>query len=200
MQRSSGILATLALAVSFSACSSVDPAGLIAASRLDPLNTPPSGMAVAVGVPDTLRLADGDAEFRIAFHGGTASSPVTLEEVAPLALSEAGNMGPSPNAANETVYIARIAPRDAPRIAGVQREIRDLRASGVEGSGSLTVRIVGGCFVDTPPETISVSTWLQTDPADGYVPLTRRNDLARAIGAQDAAMLRSQLSRCAGRE
>lgn len=193
-------LATLAIVATASACGTMNPAGLVAASRLDPLNTPPSEISVAVGVPETLRLEDGDAEFRIAFRGGSAASTIMLEEVAPLSLSVAGSEGPRPSTSGETVYIARIAPEDAGRISAVQQEIRDLRAAGTDGDGSLTVRVVGGCFVGARPEVISVSTWLQTDPSDGFVQLTRRQDVTRAIGARDAAMLMSQLSPCASEE
>lgn len=193
-------LATLAVATTAAACSTLNPAGLVAASRLDPLNTPPSEISVAVGVPETLRLADGDAEFRIAFRGGSAASTIMLEEVAPLRLSAVGSDGPRPSASDEIVYIARIAPEDAGRIAAVQQEIRDLRAAGTDGDGSLTVRVVGGCFVGGPPEALAISTWLRTDPSDGFVQLTRRQDVTRAIGARDAAMLMSQLSPCASVE
>lgn len=139
-------LATLAIVATASACSTMNPAGLVAASRLDPLNTPPSEISIAVGVPETLRLEDGDAEFRIAFRGGSAASTIMLEEIAPLSLSAAGSEGPRPSASDETVYVARIVPEDAGRIAAVQQEIRDLRAAGTEGDGSLTVRVVGGCL------------------------------------------------------
>ena len=193
-------LATLVVATTAAACSTLNPAGLVAASRLDPLNTPPSEISVAVGVPETLRLADGDAEFRIAFRGGSAASTIMLDEVAPLRLSAVGSEGPRPSASDETVYIARIAPEDAGRIAAVQQEIRDLRAAGTDGDGSLTVKVVGGCFVGAPPEEIAISTWLQTDPSDGFVQLTRRQDVTRALGARDAAMLMSQLSPCASEE
>ena len=197
---SSGLLASCALLTAVSACGSVTPGGLVAASRLDPLNTPPSQIALAVGVPRALRLADGDAEFRIAFRGGTAASTILLEEVAPLDLSASDPAGPRPNAPDETVYVARIAPEDAPRIAALQREIRNQRAAGASGEGSLTVRVVGGCLDGTPPEGIAVSTWLRTDPSDGFVPLTRREDLARALGAQQAALLQSAQQPCAAEE
>lgn len=53
--------------LSLIACSSVTPRGLIAASRLDPLNSDAAKLAVAVGVPNTVRLVDGDAEFALSF-------------------------------------------------------------------------------------------------------------------------------------
>ncbi|WP_143526082.1 hypothetical protein [Roseivivax lentus] len=172
------------------------PAGLIAASRLDPLNTPPSEIAVAVGVPETLRLADGDAEFRMAFRGGSAASTILLEEVAELRLAPAGQAEPQPNATDETVYVARIAPEDTARIAALQAEIRTLREAGTDGAGTLNIRVVGGCYVGAAPASIMVSTWLQTAPADGFVPLTRRQGMVRALGARDAAMLLAELTPC----
>jgi hypothetical protein len=185
------------VALTASACGSVTPAGLVAASHLDPVNTPPSQIAVAVGVPETLRLADGDAEFSIAFRSGSGASTIRLQEVVPLRLSEAGTEGPRPNAPDETVYIARFAPEDAARIAAVQQDIRELRATGRDGDGSLSIAVVGGCFVDTPPAAIAVSTWLRTDASDGFVQLTRRQNIAQVVGARDAAMLISHLSPCA---
>lgn len=189
-------LATLACAAAVSACSGMNPAGLIAASRLDPLNTAPSEIAVAVGVPQTLRLTDGDAELRIAFRGATEESTILVEEVAPLVLSASDTAGPSRSTSDETVYVARVAPEDATRIAAVQQEIRNLRSAGTDGNGSLTVRVTSGCFVGERPATIAVSTWIQTNPSDGFVQLTHRQDLTRAVGAQDAEMLMLQLNSC----
>ena len=57
-------LKALALAA---ACS---PLGLSDAARLDPLNTPPSALGLAVGVPDAIMLRDGDAVLRIAYAAG----------------------------------------------------------------------------------------------------------------------------------
>ncbi|MEQ9258345.1 MAG: hypothetical protein RIG84_04535 [Roseovarius sp.] len=196
---SSGQLAAvLSLASLLSACSALDPAGLIAASRLDPLATPPSEIAVAVGVPEGLRLEDGDAEFRLAFRGGSAAQVVQLEERADLEIRRAQGEGPAPNTPGEAIYIAQIAPEDVPRIAALQREIRALREGGTEGEGTLAVSVVGGCYTTATPPPITVSTWLQTNPADGFVALTRQQDIARAIGAEEAALMRGQLARCAG--
>lgn len=86
-------LATLA------GCSTLSPAGMIAASRLDPQGTPPDQIALAVGVPETIRLASGDARLRLSFAGGTEASTVVIEETAPLELTLAGTGGPAPQAA-----------------------------------------------------------------------------------------------------
>jgi len=194
------LLATLAMTAILSACGSVSPSGILAASRLDPLNTNPSEIAIAVGVPDTLRLKDGDAVLSIAFQGGSVTSTIRLEETAPLQVTLANNGTPRPTAEDEVVYVARIEAADASRIADLQQQIKDIRAAGTQGEGSLTVQVVGGCFVGTRPDGIAVSTWLQTDPDDGFVQLTRRQDVVRAVGAQDAELLLSQLRPCGSGE
>ncbi|MGP1253202.1 MAG: hypothetical protein ACTS10_02235 [Kiloniellales bacterium] len=192
----SAALTGLACALALSACASVSPAGLIAASRLDPLNTPPSEIAVAIGVPGSLRLADGDAELRIAFTGGSAASTVLIDETASLQLRLVSAGEPQPNSDEEVVYAAHLAAEDATRIAAAQAEIRALRARGIEGKGALGVTVVGGCLLESPLRVLPVSTWLQTDREDGFVSLTREQDIFRVLDESDAAALRAHLIPC----
>jgi hypothetical protein len=168
--------------LALSACASISPAGLIAASRLDPLGTPPDEIGVAVGVPDTVRLSSGDAVMRISLRGGSSASTILVsEEVLLQLVRDEGGTIPA-NAPDETVYVASLLPEDAARFAAAQAEIRRARESGVEGIGTLNVEVVGGCFVGPVPEGLPASTWLRTDPAGPFVPLTRRVDAFQATG------------------
>lgn len=187
---------SLACALTLSACASVNPAGLMAASRLDPLNTAPTEIAVAVGVPDTLRLADGDAVLYMGFKGGNAASTIVVEETVPLKVSPVTAGEPQPNSDGELVYAARLAPGDAARIARVQAEIKALRARGIEGQGTLSVAVTGGCLLEPTLDALPISTWLQTSSEDGFVSLTRQQDVFRVLGESDAAALRSHLTPC----
>ena len=189
-------LVGLTSALILSACASVSPAGLIAATRLDPLNTPPTEIAVAVGVPSTVRLADGDAELRMVFNGGNAASSFLIDETAPLQLRLITTGEPQPTSDGEVVYSARLAAEDARRIASAQASIRALRAQGVDGKGKLSITVAGGCLLAPTLRAMPVSTWLQTDPEDGFVRLTRRQDLFQALNESDAAALRAQLVPC----
>ena len=63
----SQIMPALLSVLVVNACGNVSPGGMIAASRLDPVNTPPGDVALAIGVPDTVQLLDGDAVLRITF-------------------------------------------------------------------------------------------------------------------------------------
>lgn len=189
-------LVTLSLMFAVGGCSSVTPAGLRAASKLDPLNTPAGEISVAIGVPKALRLRDGDATLRMAFTGGSAASTVSLEKIARLQIRPAGHADPQPGSNEERVFVARISPEDASAIEDIQSEIRDLRAQGFHGEGSLSIEVTGGCLVDTAPDKITVSTWLRTKPSDGYVRLTRNADIARSVGARNAERLREHLRPC----
>ena len=178
------------------ACTSLTPAGMMAASRLDPIKTPPDQIAVAFAVPQTLRLSDGDAEFRIAFAGGPADAPILLEKTAVLDIRPAAQDGPRSSNGEEQIYIARIPPADSPAIAEILRQIRTLQAKGIEGEGNLGILIGGGCYMQTIPESLVFSTWLKTNPEDGFVQVTRRANLFDAINARDATLLRAALTRC----
>lgn len=177
------------------ACTTISPSGMIAASRLDPLGTPPDRIAAAVGVPETIRLASGDAVLRIAFRGGDAASVAQVEEVVPLDFQTATANAPS-GREGETVYVARLTPQNAGRFAAAQEQIRGLREQGVRGSGVLAVEIVSGCHVGPAPSTLPVSSWLQTNPADGFVQLTQGTDVFSVTDGHTASELRSRLREC----
>jgi len=181
---------------SLSACSAVTPAGLIAASRLDPLGTPADQISVGVGVPLSVRLNSGDAVLRIAFRGGTSSSTVLIEEEVPLKLTidRAGLI--RANSADEQVYIASLAPEDAARFSAAQAAIKNARAQGAEGNGSLTVQVIRGCYRGTQPAGLPVSTWLRTSDADAFVPLTRQIDAFDTFGRDGTSAVRRILAPC----
>ena len=180
------------------ACSGLTPSGLIAASRLDPLNTPPDSIAAAIGGPDALRLQDGDASFRIALKGDGPDGPMLVEEAVPLEINPAAPGAPLSNASDEVVFVGTFADEDARRIAAAQAEITRLRSSGIDGQGSISVELVGGCYVDAPPDDLAYSTWLRTDFTDGFVATTRRLDAEEALGADTVALLLSQMPKCEG--
>ncbi|MEM6325018.1 MAG: hypothetical protein AAF748_15120 [Pseudomonadota bacterium] len=186
----------IACFLAVSACGSMTPAGLIAASRLDPLNTPPGDIAVGVGVPETVLLSDGDAQFQLAFRVDPNSPVAAVEETVPLQLRRAEDSTSLANAPDEIVYEARFSAEDAGRIAAAQSEIRKLRADGVDGSGSISITLSGGCYTGAPLSTLPFSTWLKTKPDGRFAPLTRRVDVFRALDDESAALLVENLRPC----
>lgn len=190
------LLVTLSGFGALAACGSITAGGLIAASKLDPVNTPPGEISVALGVPKSLQLADGDAVLSMAFKSESSASTPQFEEFAALVIEASGANGPQASTEEEHVFVARISPADVPAIAAVQAKIKELRARGIDGEGSLSIHVVGGCYAGEIPERIAVSTWLRTDASAEFVQLTRRTDVEQFIGAHDAALLRTNLRPC----
>jgi hypothetical protein len=189
-----GLLMPLLLA----GCGAVTPQGLLAAARLDPLGSDPAALTAALGVPATLRLADGDAELTFAFAADAAGGPAadgTFALVLAPATTDDGLPRPD---AGERLWTARLAPGDAARLRALQAEVRALRAAGVRGSGSLTVGLVGGCFEGARPDTLPVRTFLSTDPDGGFVALTRTTDLLAELPTEARAALAAGIGPCPG--
>ncbi|MFO6463863.1 hypothetical protein ACK8OR_05695 [Jannaschia sp. KMU-145] len=171
-------------------CDAITPAGLMAAARLDPLTTAPEHVALAVTVPDTVRLRSGDAVLSLAFRAEGADMPAVSETV-PLMIAPATTASPGTRR-----YVARIAPADAPRLVAAQTAIRALRASGTMGAGSLGVSVERGCTTAPLGRSLPISTAIRTDPEAPFVPLTRSVDAFDRLSPAEAAALRARFAPC----
>lgn len=182
--------------IALSGCAAVSPAGLVAASRLDPLETPPERIAIAISVPDEIRLKTGDATLALAFAADDGRPAAQVSETISLVIARGtGSDGPTARA-GQTVYIATIAPDDAARLTAAQTRITALHDSGIEGAGSLSVGVSGGCHVGGVPDTLPVGTWLRTDPEGAFLPLTRPVDMFRSLDSETAQALRTNFAPC----
>jgi len=183
-------------AILLAGCAALNPAGLIAARSIDPLNANPGDIVFAVGVPASLRLQDGDAEFTLAFQGVDEDADIQIKNVARLRIAQVTGSDLTGKGSEERVFEARLDPADVTAVQIAQRQIKAFRAEGVNGQGTISVEVVGGCYEDTRPTQIAVSTWLQTDTTAGFVPLTRQRDLGAAVGADAVDALTQALKPC----
>ncbi|WP_043539493.1 hypothetical protein [Salinarimonas rosea] len=190
------LVVVLCLPATLAACASVAPSGLIAAARLDPLGSDPQAVSVGLGLPETIRLRDGDATLRIAFTRDGADAPV-VDETVPLAIVEgAGRAGAPEPRAGERIFLAGVAPQEAARFRAAQARIRALRESGVRGTGTLAVAVRGGCRTGAVPATLPTRTFLRTSPEAGFATLTRSPDLFAELDEEAAAGLRARIAPC----
>ncbi|GGK22967.1 hypothetical protein [Salinarimonas ramus] len=190
------LLVVLFLPALLAACAGISPSGLVAAARLDPLNSDPGAITVGVGLPETIRLRDGDAILRIAFTREGADEAV-VDEAVPLAVAEGASRADAPRAEpGERIFLAGVAADDAARFRAAQARIRALRAQGVRGSGSLTVTVRAGCRTGEVPDTLPTRTFLRTSPDAGFATLTRSPDLFALLGEEAARGLRERLVPC----
>jgi len=189
------IFFAMVVAAFLSGCGSITPGGLIAASRLDPLETSPSNLSFAVSVPEALRLRDGDAELELAFlpDGNTPDQPVAVN--VPLSL-RAGPDGPRQAEPGETIYVLSLTPNAATQVSVWQGQVKALRARGIEGKGSLGIGMAGGCLIRPLTDGFPFATWIRTDAGAEYVQLTRNADLFKLLDAEKLDLFKKGLTRC----
>lgn len=176
-------------------CGSVSPAGLIAASRLDPLETPPGDIAVAVSVPEALRLRDGDAVLHLGFVPDDPSVADPVVATVPLSVSE-DRLGPREAQSGERIYVFGFSPTTAAQLKDVQTRIKALQADDIDGEGTLSIGVEGGCLEGDLGDALPVATWLRTGPEAKFVTLTNATNLFDLTSSEEQAELKAEISRC----
>jgi hypothetical protein len=162
--------------------------------RLDPVETPPSDLSIAVSVPEVLRLSNGDASLYLGFLPDDTGIADPVDTTVFLTISS--ETGPrSPNS-GEAIYVFGFSASAAKQLSAVQSQIRSLRTSGIAGSGTLSVAVVGGCLTGDLDGTLKVSTWLRTSPSGSFVPLVRETDILNELHQQERAQLLAGLNPC----
>jgi hypothetical protein len=186
------IFAVLIAAAVTAACGQVSPAGLVQAARLDPLETPPNDIFVAVGVPQSIQMRSGDASLYLGFQPNVGD---LVEATVPLARLE-NQIPPMPSRADQAVYVFGFAPDDADLLAQTQAQIRNLKAGGIDGTGTLSVLINGGCYVGELNDALLASTWLKTNPQAQFTQMTRSTSLFDMLDAASSEAIKSGLVPC----
>jgi len=188
------IVSSVLAAYLLTGCSSVTPAGLIAAARLDPLDANPSDISVAVGVPDQLRLSEGDAALFFSFAPDDAGDTLPISATVPLSISS--ESGPRAPQDGEAIYIFGLDALGAARLSEVQEQVRALKVEGIPGTGIVRVEVSGGCLVDGALENLRITTWIRTSVDDAFVLLTRQTDLLKGLPPQERLMFESNFKQC----
>ncbi|MCP4207550.1 MAG: hypothetical protein GY767_10950 [Shimia sp.] len=175
-------------------CSSAFPSGLIAAARLDPLETAASDIAIAIGVPEILRLADGDAQLFFGFTPNGTNTAPPVGTTVPLTISTGtGSLVP---AADQVIYVFGFDPASAAQLSAVQDQIKALQEQSVMGTGTLSAGITGGCLTGPLNDSLPVATWIQTSSDGAFVPLTRPADFLETLPHQERLELIEKLKPC----
>lgn len=182
------------IATMLAGCSSLSPSGLIAAARLDPVETSPSDLSIAVSVPEVLRLHDGDASLYFGFAPDDANIAGPVATTVPLSISN--ETGPRAPVAGEAIYVFGFSASAAAQLSAVQDQIRSLQAKDIQGTGTLSVGIKGGCLTGALDGSLPTATWLRTSPAESFTALTRTTDILDALPQKERIQLLAQLKPC----
>ena len=176
------------------ACGQMTPSGLVQASRLDPVGTSPQDIAVAVTVPENIKLRSGDATLYLGFRPEDGSGSAVGVSVPLTKLDE------KPDSVvtrpNEAVHVFGFTPENAMLLADVQAQIKALKDANIPGEGTLSISISAACYVGELDQIPLASTWLKTGAGAQFTQFTRATNLYDLFDAASAGDGAAGLRQC----
>lgn len=189
-------LVLASLVVALAGCLSVTPGGIMEAARFDPLTTNPADFGAGLGVPDTIRLSDGDAMMMLTYSVAGEAGPRVNERFVLEVAESTGVAGtPTPNS-DERIYVARLSHTDVLRMKDVQARIQSYKLEGIEGKGSFSIGLQGGCATRLPLTTLPVRTFMRTRSGSPHVEIMRRTDLLARLPAIERKKVLGSIRTC----
>ena len=186
-------LTTLLLAVSALSACVASPASMVGLSRLSPLETNPADLRVAVRSTSEFDIRDGDLRMFFGFERNDGGTGVAERFNLDIDRTVGAAPGIPPiDPAQERIWITGLTPEDALRFRDAQARIKALRASGIDGTGTLSVQATGCTERDPRQVTISLTAYLQLAPDERFSRVLKVDDLNALLSEEGA----QPLSRC----
>lgn len=151
----------------------------------------PVDFGFAVEVPESFALAKGDAVVSVRY----VTDGAELAESFALDIRPYGGAFPKARPTNQ-VFLGRLSPVDQARMARLQNAIAASQTSGAEGDGTVEIAIAGGCHTGARPEVLPMNSWMQIDPAEGYISISRSRDVFKLLDAEARRQLVANLRPC----
>lgn len=182
---SSRTAVSIALAVAapaLSGCLSTPPSSIVRLARLSPLEADPAQIRIAVVHDNVLRVRGGDVTLRMTYKPD-GKGPTIDESYKPVVSAD---QAPPPElatqlAGNRTLTVMGLSAEDAEKMRRVQAAIREFKAAGGDGSGTLAAGVEGCRNAAVPDGPVLVSTFLKTADAETFFPLARDQDMRRLL-------------------
>ncbi|ABD09163.1 conserved hypothetical protein [Rhodopseudomonas palustris HaA2] len=173
--------AVLAVAA-LTACSSVPVTSMVKLARTDLATADPAALRIAVRLPQGLRPRRVTLRIAVAVGADKREQAFVLADLDDPAelLSLAGEV------TNDTmIYAFRIAPADVPRVLALRDEMAAHKAKGERGSLTLGVG-AEACRIGALPAKALITSYLKTERAGDFFPLTRDVDLRKDVPKEAA--------------
>ena len=183
-----GAFAGACLAV-LSGCMSI--ATMVAAAQLDPLETNPSDIRLAIIAPPHLRIADGDIALIMGFDGGEPDLKFEERYLADIARNRSGASGISTgDLAKGALSLLSLRDEDAASMRSLQARIKAIRATGIRGRGYIGFSAMGCSTQPVGGRPLPISVYFQPKPEADFTPLTRDADLIAMLRKTDDVLPR----------
>ena len=180
-------------ALFLSACGTLVPSTAARLAAFSPLEANPSDIAVALILPQELRVREDGAKLELIAQrsdtGEEFKGAYTLAETP----ANAADFG-ADAAANARFYAIR--PADADEMRKAQDKVKAWKAAGLssKGSGSIGIGLDACTTGAAPAPDARVSAYIRTAPGAAFLPLIEKAQLIQLLGAE----LLAQLKPCDG--
>lgn len=186
LPRLSRAFVLMAVSLILSGCFGASLSSLPRLMRLDFLTMDFNEVRAGPRLPSVLALRPGDAVMTIKTRAEgrpeTADRFVLVETTAP---AERAGLAQEARA-GFAVSVWRVDPDDVPRLTALQARIRLSRTQGPRLSGSIDIRVSGGCARSAiPAGPVRVSSYLKPARQESFITLTEDADLRDAIPVAD---------------
>ncbi|MEM7359651.1 MAG: hypothetical protein AAF431_11185 [Pseudomonadota bacterium] len=170
------ILILLAIST-LTACAGIPITSIWKLRNLNPLDTDPAEISIAVVTHQGVQLQDGSTSLSLGFSSEVTEHNFTDEYVA----SIRRNADPAEVQADvnedEAVTVFFLNPKAAEAMRTSQNRIRAIRDQQIEGSGSLSVSVHSGCSIGPKPDQLTADIYVKFNSRDGYILLNQNLDL-----------------------
>ena len=162
-------------------CMTVTPRALVAMAGFDPLHMNPAELGAGLGVPRSIRLADGDAMIAMTWQVRGEAAPRVNERFLLQIADSSEVAGSPPPTGEERTYIGRLSALDATRMKDVQARILRYKSEGLVGQGSFSISLRGGCTTAPPLTELPFRTFVKTRSDRSWIETTRRSDFVATL-------------------
>lgn len=169
----------LVTALFLAGCASLVPSTIARLQGLDPINSDPNEIEVALILPAGLTIPPGAAELKL----GAVRGEEKLDASFRLKTTDAAVSGLDvPQGAS--VSLLRVSPEDVPRMRRVQSEIAIWKKQDPSTQGQLSVGL-GACGVGNGPARDSrASVLIRTEAEGALLPLVKDTSIRDLIGPE----------------
>ena len=170
-------LAILGLSIFLVACAGMPISSMFKLRNLNPLETNPADIRIAIITHKAVTFSDGATSLSIEFESEIAEHNFLNVYKASLETNPPVNILQEHRGDNENITLFYLAPDAAAGMQQTQNRIKTIRQADIEGSGSLSISINTACFQEAKPKSLSASIFAMFDKEQGYILMNRGLDL-----------------------
>jgi hypothetical protein len=159
------------IALLFVACTSIPISSMYSLSKIDPMQTDPEQIRVAIRVNESVNATRGSAQIGITYTADDGS--IDEEHEFDVQVTSAQTLTPKLTRGlkpGEQVTVMSLSPQDARTMKDLQQRLFKYKAAGGDGDGSFTLRLGDFCLDKTLPDgDIPLTLFLKTENQEDYI-------------------------------